>query len=77
MNIINRLKSISRIEYINYLIFYYSFTLSFDGQIKRIGILLLILFWLTDKNRFKFENIQKNTFIIFIVLYHLYGPMQP
>ena len=77
MNIINRLKSISRIEYINYLIFYYSFTLSFDGQIKRIGILLLIIFWLTDKNRFKFENIQKNTFIIFIVLYHLYGPMQP
>lgn len=70
--ILERIKNTPRIDYINYLILLYAFTLSFPGEIKRVIIFLMIIFWLTDTKKYNFiipSNIKKLfiTFTIFII----------
>lgn len=70
--ILQKLKSIPRINYINYLILLYAFTLSFSGEIKRAILFLMIILWITDNKKYNFiipQNIKKLfiTFTIFII----------
>jgi O-antigen ligase len=68
-NIIQTLKNYSRIEYINYLILFYAFSLSFNGQTIRILAAILILVLLFDKNSLcvKFNIKTKYLILSFII----------
>ena len=48
--ILQKLKNTPRIDYINYLILLYAFTLSFPMGIAKFIAVILIIFWITDKN---------------------------
>lgn len=71
-NTLDKLKNISKIEFINYLIMAYAFSLAFSGQIIRVFAVLLILTLIFDKNKpnIKYDKKIKYlglSFIIFIV----------
>ena len=65
-NFIYKLQNITRIDFINFLILFYAFTLSFPGEFKRLTTIAIIILWLSDKNRFNIENNKiSNIFLIF------------
>ena len=70
--ILEKIRNTPRIDYINYLILLYAFTLSFPGEIKRVIVSLMIILWITDTKKYNFIiplNIKKLfiTFAIFII----------
>lgn len=64
-NIIQKIKSTPRIEYINFLILLYAFTLSFPSEIKRVVAIMMIILWLTDKTKYEFKLPKTNIFLLF------------
>lgn len=52
MNLISTIKELSRKDYINYLILIYAFFLPLSLDALRIVALIIILFWITDRERF-------------------------
>lgn len=63
--ILEKIKNIPRIDYINYLILLYAFTLSFPSEIKRVVAILMIILWLTDRTKYDFKLPKINVFILF------------
>ena len=63
--LLQKLKNIPRIDYINYLILLYAFTLSFPSEIKRVIVILMILLWLTDRTKYDFKLPKTNLFLFF------------
>lgn len=63
--LLEKLKNTPRIDYINYLILLYAFTLSFPSEIKRIIAILMIILWITDKTKYDFELPKTNLFLFF------------
>lgn len=63
--ILEKIKNIPRIDYINYLILLYALTLSFPSEIKRVVAILMILFWLTDRTKYDFKLPKTNIFLFF------------
>lgn len=63
--IIQKIRDVQRIDYINYLILLYAFTLSFPSEIKRIVAILMILLWITDKTKYNFRLPKTNIFLFF------------
>lgn len=66
-NIIENLKNTSKINYINYLILFYAFTLSFPGQFKRTIAIILIILFLIDKKVFFNINFKNKLFSLFVL----------
>lgn len=66
------LKSIKRVDYINYLILIYAFILSFPVALKTPILGLLILFWLTDKERFSSSFIKINHIFLMMGIFLIY-----
>lgn len=64
-NLIQKIKDMQRIDYINYLILLYSFTLSFPSEIKRVIAILMILLWITDRTKYNFQLPRTNLFFFF------------
>ena len=73
--IISKFKSFSRIDYINYLIIIFAFTLSFPTEFKRFISILLILLWITDFNKNNLELPKTKIFLLFgiFVFYSLFS----
>ncbi|RLA82110.1 MAG: hypothetical protein DRG78_08090 [Epsilonproteobacteria bacterium] len=65
-------KSIKRVDYINYFILIYAFILSFPVALKTPIIVLLIIFWLTDKNRFNSNFIKMNHIFLMMGIFLFY-----
>ena len=63
--ILQKLKNIPRIDYINYLILLYAFTLSFPSEIKRVVAIFMIILWITDKTKYDFKLPKTNIFLFF------------
>lgn len=63
--LLEKLKNTPRIDYINYLILLYAFTLSFPNEIKRVIAILMIILWITDKTKYDFELPKTNLFLFF------------
>ena len=63
--ILEKIKNIPRIDYINYLILLYAFTLSFPSEIKRVVAILMIILWLTDRTKYDFKLPKIDVFILF------------
>ena len=63
--ILQKLKNIPRIDYINYLILLYAFTLSFPSEIKRVIAIFMIILWITDKTKYDFKLPKTNIFLFF------------
>lgn len=63
--LLKKIRKTSRIEYINYLILFYAFTLSFPSEIKRVTAILMILFWITDRTKYEFKLPKTNIFLLF------------
>lgn len=63
--ILQKLKNIPRIDYINYLILLYAFTLSFPSEIKRVIAIFMIILWITDKTKYDFKLPKTNLFLFF------------
>mgnify|MGYP003597684137 FL=1 len=63
--ILQKLKNIPRIDYINYLILLYAFTLSFPSEIKRVVAIFMIILWITDKTKYDFKLPKANIFLFF------------
>ncbi len=69
MNLIVKLKNLSRVDIINYLILIYAFSLSLPQGLKRFTAILMILLWLTDKKKYTLQVIAPiKIFIIFILM---------
>lgn len=66
------IKSINRTDYINYLILIYAFILSFPVGLKTPVLVLLILLWLTDKERFNSNLIKINHIFLMMSIFLLY-----
>ena len=60
-----KIKNTSRIDYINYLILIYAFTLSFPSEIKRVVAISMIILWLTDTTKYNFKLPKTNLFLFF------------
>lgn len=65
LTILEKIKNIPRIDYINYLILLYAFTLSFPSEIKRVVAIMMIILWLTDKTKYEFKLPKTNIFLFF------------
>lgn len=63
--LLEKIKNTPRIDYINYLILLYAFTLSFPSEIKRVIAITMIIFWLTDKTKYDFKLPKTNIFLFF------------
>lgn len=63
--ILEKIKNIPRIDYINYLILLYALTLSFPSEIKRVVAILMIILWLTDRTKYDFKLPKTNIFLLF------------
>ena len=63
--LLEKIKNTSRIDYINYLILIYAFTLSFPSEIKRVVAILMIILWLTDRSKYDFKLPKTNLFLLF------------
>lgn len=63
--ILEKIKNTPRIDYINYLILLYAFTLSFPSEIKRVVAILMIILWLTDRTKYDFKLPKTNIFLLF------------
>ena len=63
--LLEKIQNTTRINYINYLILLYAFTLSFPSEIKRVVAILMILFWLTDRTKYDFKLPETNIFLFF------------
>lgn len=63
--ILQKLKNIPQIDYLNYLILLYAFTLSFPSEIKRVVAILMIILWLTDRTKYDFKLPKTNIFLFF------------
>lgn len=63
--LLEKIKNTPRIDYINYLILLYAFTLSFPSEIKRVIAVTMIIFWLTDKTKYDFKLPKTNIFLFF------------
>lgn len=63
--ILQKLKNIPRIDYLNYLILLYAFTLSFPSEIKRVIAILMIILWITDRTKYDFKLPNTNIFLFF------------
>lgn len=63
--LLEKIKNTSRIDYINYLILIYAFTLSFPSEIKRVVAILMIILWITDRTKYDFKLPKTNLFLFF------------
>ncbi len=63
--ILQKMINTPRIDYINYLILLYAFTLSFPSEIKRLVAILMIILWLTDRTKYDFNLPKTNIFLFF------------
>lgn len=63
--LLEKIKNTSRIDYINYLILIYAFTLSFPSEIKRVVAILMIILWITDRTKYDFKLPKTNLFLLF------------
>ena len=72
MDIVKRLKGKSRIDYINYLILAYAFVLSFPVAIKTPILVVLIVFWLSDSNKYTPTPKEIKKIFIFMGLFFLF-----
>jgi O-antigen ligase len=63
--LLEKIKNTSRIDYINYLILIYAFTLSFPSEIKRVVAISMIILWLTDRTKYNFKLPKTNLFLFF------------
>ena len=63
--ILEKIKNISKFDYINYLILLYAFTLSFPSEIKRVVAILMIILWLTDRTKYDFKLPKTSIFLLF------------
>lgn len=70
--ITNILNTKTRVDYINYIILFYAFSLSFPVHIKTPFIVLLILLWLTDRKNKYFSAPYSNKLFIVISLFIFY-----
>lgn len=69
MNIITKLKTLSRVDIINYLILIYAFSLSLPQGLKRFTAILMILLWLTDQKKYTLPIIAPiKIFVLFIFM---------
>lgn len=59
------LNKFSQINFINIFILIYAFTLSFPSEIKRIVAIIMIIIWITDRNKYDFNLPKTNLFYIF------------
>lgn len=79
MNLILKLKETSRINYINYLILLYAFSLTLPQGIKRFAAVFLILLWIFDKSKtINFSEITSifftfNLFIFFTLISYFWS----
>lgn len=64
-SLLEKIKNTHRIDYINYLILLYAFTLSFPSEIKRVVAILMIILWLTDRTKYDFKLPKTNIFLFF------------
>ena len=65
LTILEKIKNIPRIDYINYLILLYALTISFPSEIKRVVAILMIILWLTDRTKYDFKLPKTNIFLLF------------
>jgi O-antigen ligase len=63
--LLEKIKNTSRIDYINYLILIYAFTLSFPSEVKRVVAILMIILWITDRTKYDFKLPKTNIFLFF------------
>ena len=64
-DILQKLRNTPRIDYLNYLILLFAFTLSFPSEIKRVVAILMILLWITDRTKYDFQLPKSNIFLFF------------
>lgn len=62
---LTKIKTLNRIDIINYLVLAYAFVLTFPTDLKRIVAILLILFWITDRTKYDFKLPKINLFKAF------------
>lgn len=69
MNIITQLKTLSRVDIINYLILIYAFSLTLPKGFKRFTAIVMILLWLTDTKKYNLQVITPiKIFVLFILM---------
>jgi len=68
-----KLQNLSRVDYVNYLILLYAFVLSFPVALKTPILILLILFWITDRKKYdlKFVDLRNISIAMGIFLFYI------
>jgi O-antigen ligase len=65
--LLEKIQNTPRIDYINYLILLYAFTLSFPSEIKRVIAIAMIILWLTDRTKYDFKLPKTNIFLFSLI----------